>query len=90
MALWLTVEALFSAYLSVWFNVRIDIAVALLSFPWVRSIRSKRGRSMTVYLWRSRFVRIYEIGFPRGRVVRDNDSAPYRDRKLAKAAVRRD
>lgn len=35
----LLVEGLFSAYLGVWFNVGIDIAVlALFSFPLIRSI----------------------------------------------------
>jgi hypothetical protein len=42
-ALWLAVEALFSAHLGVWFNVGVDIAVfALFSFPLVRSIRLPR------------------------------------------------
>ena len=40
--LWLSVEALFSAYLGVWFNVGVDIAVlALFSFPLIRNIRSE-------------------------------------------------
>ncbi len=42
-ALWLAVEALFSAYLGVWFNVGVDIGVfGLFSFPLARSIRSSR------------------------------------------------
>ncbi len=41
LALWLIVEGFFSAYLGVWFNVEVDIAVlALFGFPLVRSIRS--------------------------------------------------
>ena len=41
--LWLVVEALFSAYLGVWFNVGVDIAVlGLFSFPLIKSIRSQR------------------------------------------------
>jgi hypothetical protein len=40
LAVWLVVEALFSAYLGVWFNVGVDIAVfALFSIPLIRSIR---------------------------------------------------
>ena len=39
-AVWLVVEALFSAYLGVWFNVAVDIGVlALFSIPLIRSIR---------------------------------------------------
>lgn len=39
-AVWLIVEALFSAYLGVWFNVGVDIGVlALFSIPLIRSIR---------------------------------------------------
>ncbi|HEY9204432.1 MAG TPA: hypothetical protein VIO58_00810 [Candidatus Methanoperedens sp.] len=38
---WLIVEALFSAYLGVWFNVGVDIGVlGLFSFPLIRGIRS--------------------------------------------------
>lgn len=38
--LWLVVEAAFSAYLGVWFNVGVDVAVfGLFSFPLIRSIR---------------------------------------------------
>jgi hypothetical protein len=38
---WLSVEALFSAYLSVWFNVGVDIGVlALFSIPLMKSIRT--------------------------------------------------
>ena len=41
-SLWLIVEALFSAYLGVWFNVGVDIAVwGLFSFPLIRNIRSQ-------------------------------------------------
>ena len=37
---WLAVEALFSAYLGVWFNVGVDIGVlALFSIPLMKSIR---------------------------------------------------
>ena len=40
--LWLVIEALFSAYLGVWFNVGVDVAVfGLFSFPLIRSIRSQ-------------------------------------------------
>lgn len=42
-SLWLVVEAVFSAYLGVWFNVGVDIAVlGLFSFPLIRSIRARR------------------------------------------------
>lgn len=45
LALWLTVEALFSAYLGVFFNVGVDIAVfALFSAPLLRAIR-RRART---------------------------------------------
>ncbi len=41
--IWLVVEALFSAYLGVWFNVGVDIVVlGLFSFPLMRSIRSQK------------------------------------------------
>lgn len=41
--LWLIVEGSFSAYLGVWFNVGVDIAVlGLFSFPLIRTIRSQR------------------------------------------------
>lgn len=41
LAIWLIVEALFSAYLGVWFNVGVDIAVlALFSTPLILAIRS--------------------------------------------------
>jgi hypothetical protein len=41
--LWLVVEALLSAYLGVWFNVGVDIAVlGLFSFPLIKSINSQR------------------------------------------------
>lgn len=39
---WLVVEAIFSGYLGVWFNVGVDAAVfALFTFPLIKSIRSK-------------------------------------------------
>jgi hypothetical protein len=45
LALWLVVEALFSFYLGVFFNVGVDIAVfALFSIPLVIGIRDKKGR----------------------------------------------
>lgn len=38
---WFPVEALFSAYLGVWFNVGVDVAVlAVLSLPLIIAIRS--------------------------------------------------
>jgi len=44
--LWLVVEALFSAYLGVWFNVGVDLVVlGLFCFPLIRSIRSQRKGS---------------------------------------------
>jgi hypothetical protein len=40
LTVWLVVEALFSAYLGVWFNVGVDAAVlALFSIPLIKSIR---------------------------------------------------
>jgi hypothetical protein len=40
LTVWLVVEALFSAYLAVWFNVGVDIGVlALFSIPLIRGIR---------------------------------------------------
>ncbi len=40
LTVWLVVEALFSAYLGVWFNVGVDIGVlALFSIPLITSIR---------------------------------------------------
>jgi hypothetical protein len=40
-AVWLIVEALFSAYLRVWFNVGVDIAVlSLFSIPLMKMLRS--------------------------------------------------
>ncbi|SRR6266508_3959806 len=44
LTVWLVVEALFSAYLGVWFNVGVDIAVlALFSIPLIRSIRKTKN-----------------------------------------------
>jgi hypothetical protein len=44
LTVWLVVEALFSVYLGVWFNVGVDIGVlAIFSIPLIRSIRNKRG-----------------------------------------------
>lgn len=41
--LWLVIEGLFSAYLGVWFNVGVDIAVlALFSYPLVQVLRAQR------------------------------------------------
>lgn len=41
---WLVVEALFSAYLDVWFNVGVDIGVlALFSISLITSIQNKKG-----------------------------------------------
>ena len=46
-ALWLVVEGLFSAYLGVWFNVGVDIAVlALFSFPVIKRLRSPKERDV--------------------------------------------
>ena len=40
LTVWLIVEALFSAYLGVWFNVGVDIGVlALFGIPLMKSIR---------------------------------------------------
>jgi len=40
LTVWLVVEALFSAYLGVWFNVGVDIGVlALFSIPLIRGIQ---------------------------------------------------
>jgi hypothetical protein len=40
LAIWLVIEALFSARFGVWFNVGVDIAVfALFSFPLLQGIR---------------------------------------------------
>lgn len=39
LTVWLVVEALFSAYLGVWFNVVVDFGVlALFSIPFITSI----------------------------------------------------
>ena len=46
-SLWLVVEALFSAYLGVWFNVGVDIAVwGLFTFPLIRNIRMQRREKL--------------------------------------------
>lgn len=40
---WLVIEALFSAYLGVWFNVGVDIGVLFLfSFPLIKTIQSSK------------------------------------------------
>jgi hypothetical protein len=45
-AVWLVIEALFSAYLAVWFNVGVDIAVlGLFSYPLIKSIGARSGRT---------------------------------------------
>lgn len=42
---WLVVEGLFSAYLGVWFNVGVDIAVLVLfTFPLIKSISSENKK----------------------------------------------
>ena len=42
---WLVVEGFFSAYLGVWFNVGVDIAVlALFIFPLIKSINSEKKK----------------------------------------------
>jgi hypothetical protein len=42
LAAWLIVEALFSLYLGVFFNVGVDIGVlALFSFPLIKAIRER-------------------------------------------------
>ena len=44
LTVWLVVEALFSAYLGVWFNVGVDIGVlALFGIPLITSIQNKKG-----------------------------------------------
>jgi len=45
--LWLIVEGLFSAYLGVWFNVGVDIAVLVLfSFPIIKALRSPKEKNL--------------------------------------------
>ncbi len=45
--LWLIVEGLFSAYLGVWFNVGVDIAVLVLfSFPLIKALRSPKEKNL--------------------------------------------
>ncbi len=45
--LWLIVEGLFSAYLGVWFNVGVDIAVLVLfSFPIIKVLRSPEEKNL--------------------------------------------
>ncbi|MGE5172651.1 MAG: hypothetical protein ACM3MD_02365 [Betaproteobacteria bacterium] len=42
LTVWLVVEAFFSAYIGVWFNVGVDVAVlALFSIPLITSIRKR-------------------------------------------------
>jgi len=44
---WLVVEAMFSAYLGVWFNVGVDIGVLFLfSFPMIKRIQSSKKEEM--------------------------------------------
>ena len=44
LTVWLLVEALFSAYLGVWFNVGVDIGVlALFSIPLISSIHKQKA-----------------------------------------------
>ncbi len=44
---WLILEAIFSAYLHVWFNVGVDIGVMLLfSFPIINNIRSQKNKKI--------------------------------------------
>ena len=44
---WLVVEAMFSAYLGVWFNVGVDIGVLFLfSFPLIKRIQSSKKEEM--------------------------------------------
>ena len=41
LTIWLIIEAIFSAYLGVWFNVGVDLGVFLLfSYPLVKAVRS--------------------------------------------------
>lgn len=45
--LWLVVEGLFSAYLGVWFNMGVDIAVLFLfSFPIIKVLRSLKEKNL--------------------------------------------
>ncbi len=45
--LWLVVEGLFSAYLGVWFNVGVDIAVLVLFiFPIIKVLRSPKEKNL--------------------------------------------
>ncbi len=45
--LWLVVEGLFSAYLGIWFNVGVDIAVLVLfSFPIIEALRSPKEKKL--------------------------------------------
>jgi len=44
---WLILEAIFSAYLHVWFNVAVDIGVMVLfSFPIIKNIRSQNDKNL--------------------------------------------
>jgi hypothetical protein len=59
LALWLAVEALFSAFLHVFFNVGVDIAVfALFAIPLIRSVRYINNKSQTR---RSNIMETYKI-----------------------------
>lgn len=45
LTLWLIVEAIFSAYFKVWFNVGVDFAVLVLfGFPLLKIIGIKKGK----------------------------------------------
>jgi hypothetical protein len=47
LVLWLAVEALFSAFLHIFFNVGVDIAVfALFAIPLIRSVRYIHSKSL--------------------------------------------
>jgi hypothetical protein len=46
LTVWLVVEAAFSVYFKVWFNVGVDIAVlALFSVPFLKAVAHIRKRS---------------------------------------------
>lgn len=47
LAVWLTIEGLFSAFLGVFFNVGVDIAVlALFSIPLIKSVRNIENKTV--------------------------------------------